>query len=129
MAITYRLVKQNDNLNPDEEKQTGYFPRVVRGRTVGLRELCRLASVGTTLHAFEVEIAVNMVLDQIRSELLNSNHVCLDEFGTFSLTAESRRVERPEDIRAESIRVKRVVFKTSSVLMQGIKHATFVRAK
>lgn len=128
MSIQYKMVKRTDRINADGEKKTGYFPQVVRAETVGIKELCKRATYGTTLNAFEAEIAVRMVLEQIEEELLNSHSVCLDGFGTFSLTAESRRVEDPDSIRAESIKVKRVAFVSSRTLMKRIKNARFVRA-
>ena len=128
MSIQYKMVKRNDNLNPEGKKKAGYYPQVVRTKTVKTRELTRLASDETTLNAFEVEASIQILLDHIERELLNSHHVCLEGFGTFSLTAESRYVENPDEIRAESIKVKRVVFKPSKVLMDRIKTAKFVRA-
>lgn len=128
MGIKYKMVQRGDYINPEGEKKTGYYPQVVRERTINIRELSKWASNGTTLNTFEVEIALHLVLDHIEKELLNSNHVCLDGFGTFSLTAETnQRVENPNKIRAESIKVKRVVFVPSKTLMKRIKNAKFVR--
>lgn len=129
MAVQYRLVRQNDNLNPEEKKKAGYRPQVVRKDTINLREICKRASEGTTLNAIKVEASLRMVLEHIREELLDSNHVCLDGFGTFSLSAESRLVDSPDNIRAKSVFVKRVVFISSQILMKEIKRAKFIRVK
>lgn len=129
MSIRYRMIKREDYLNPEGKKKAGYYPHVVRGRTVHLKELVRRASEGTTLNPIETEAAVYIVLEKIIHELLQSNHVCLNGFGTFSLTAESRRVEQPEQIRSKSISVKRVVFVASKTLMRRIKNAIFTRVK
>jgi predicted histone-like DNA-binding protein len=128
MSIEYKLVKREDYLNPEGKKKSGYYPQVVRKATLNLQSLAERAANGTTFNAMEVEVALRMAMEQIEEELLNSNHVCLDGFGTFSLSAESRRVESPDDIRAESIAVKRVVFVPSKILMQRIKTAKFKRA-
>ena len=81
-----------------------------------MRELAEIVSEDTTLGRMEVEAALRMVLERIERELLVGNHVCLDEFGTFSLTAQCRYVESPDEIRAESVKVKRVVFNPSKTL-------------
>jgi predicted histone-like DNA-binding protein len=122
------MVKRTDYINAEEEKKTGYYPQVVRAGTIGIKKLCKQATHGTSLNAFEAEIALRMVLEQIEKELLNSHSVCLEGFGTFSLTAESRRVENPNSIRAESIKVKRITFISSRTIMNRIKNAKFVRA-
>ncbi|MDR2847677.1 MAG: HU family DNA-binding protein [Bacteroidales bacterium] len=129
MSIKYKLVRREDYLNPEGKKKGGYYPQVVRKATLDLQSLSKRAADGTTFNAMEVEVALRMAMKQIEEELLNSNHVCLDGFGTFSLSAESRRVENPDDIRAESIAVKRVVFVPSKILMQRIKKAKFKRAQ
>ena len=74
-------------------------------------------------------MAAKVLLKAIRNELLNSNHVCLEGFGTFSLKAESRHVETPNELRAESVFVKKVAFKYSPILLAEMKSATFVRYK
>lgn len=118
-----------DNLNKEGEKKSGYFPKVVRQKTINLKELAVKASKGTTINSFEIEAAMQMVIEIIKRELLDSNHVCLNGFGTFSLSAESRIVENPNELRAESISIKRVVFVSSRTLMKDIRKAKFVRLK
>jgi predicted histone-like DNA-binding protein len=122
------MIKRGDYINPEGKKKTGYYPQVVRGKTVNLRELSERAASGTTLNKLEAEMALRMVIEHVEEELLKSNHVCFDGFGTFSLTAECRHVDDPGEIRAESIHVKRVVFIPSKILMKRIKKAKFVKA-
>jgi predicted histone-like DNA-binding protein len=119
---------QTDNLNPEGSKKRGLFPRIIRKRTVSLRELCGQAAEGTTFNAFELESAGRLLIREIVDQLRDGNNVCLDDFGTFSLSAESIRPAQDEyDIRAESIRVKKVVFKTSKRLMSRMKSFVFKR--
>ena len=123
MSIYYRLDEQTDNMNPEGNKKRGLFPRIIRRRTVGLGELCQRAAAGTTFNAFELEIAAKMLVDRILKELGDGNNVCISDFGTFSVSAEAiRKAQQPHDIRAESIRLKKIVFKTSKSLL---KHLTF----
>lgn len=123
------MVGKNDNLNPEEHKKNGYYPTVVRKRTIGIEDLARKASESCSLNSFEMEMAIKMALKAIQEELLDSNNVCLEGFGTFSLKAESRHVETPDELRAESIFVRKVAFKCSPILLKEMKIAKFVRYK
>ncbi|MDR1103000.1 MAG: hypothetical protein LBL42_04495 [Tannerella sp.] len=128
MSIYYRLDGLTDNLNPEGSRKRGLFPRIIRKKTVSLRELCELAAAGTTFNVFELESAGRLLISEIIDQLSDGNNVCLDDFGTFSLSAEAIRPAQDEyDIRAESIRVKKVVFKTSKRLMSRMKYVVFKR--
>lgn len=121
MSIYYRLDEQTDNLHPEENRKRGLFPRIIRRRTVGLNELCKRTAEGTTFKAFELEVAAKMLVEGILEELGNGNNVTIDDFGTFSVSAEViRKVQKPQDIRAESIRLKKIVFKTSKPLLKQL---------
>ncbi len=129
MSIKYRMIKRGDYINPEGKKKVGFYPQVVRMHTINLREICNRSADETTLNTVEIEASVRMLIDHIEKELRDSNHVCLDGFGTFSVTAECRHVEDPDEIRAESIKVKRVVFVPSKQFMKRIKDAKFERTK
>lgn len=118
-----------DNVNDAESKKGGLYPVVIRKNTVSLNELVKIAAKSGRMSEFELEMALKIVLKTIENELLNSNHVNLDGFGTFSLSASSRNVESDKEIRAESISVKKVTFKTSPRLLSSMKKATFVKGK
>ncbi|MDR2887931.1 MAG: HU family DNA-binding protein [Bacteroidales bacterium] len=123
MSIYYRMDEQTDNLHPEGSRKRGLFPRIIRRRTIGLRKLCQNTAAGTTFNAVELETAASMLIAGILNELGEGNNVCLEQFGTFSVSAEAtRKAELPHDIRAESIRLKRIVFKTSKPLL---KHSGF----
>jgi nucleoid DNA-binding protein len=82
---------------------------------------------GTTFNAFELEIAAKMLAKGILDELSEGNNVSIEDFGTFSINAEAtREAQQQHDIRAESIRLKRIVFKTSKALLKRL-HLTFQR--
>jgi len=129
MSIQYKMILKGDNLNPEGQKKESYHPLVVRANTLTLTDICKKASKGKSLSAIEIEMSVRLLFLQIEAELNDSNHVCLEGFGTFSLTAKSRAMDNPEDIRAESIFVKRVIFVPSKPLMNRLKNAQFVRYK
>jgi predicted histone-like DNA-binding protein len=127
MSIQYKMIQKNDNLNAEDAKKKGLYPVVVRRKTITLIELAENAAESGSMSAFEIEMALKLVLKTIEKELLKSNHVCLDRFGTFSLGAASRNVESETEIRAESISVKKVSFKTSPHLLLSMKNVKFVK--
>lgn len=130
MSIKYKMIRRGDYYNPEENKKTGVYPQVVRSQTIHLDRLALKLAKGKRLQAFEVKGTLEMLMACIEDELLDGNSVCLDGFGTFSLTAQSkRRVENANEIRAESIEVKRVVFTPSAPLRKRMKAATFVRSE
>jgi predicted histone-like DNA-binding protein len=126
MSIYYRMMKQTDNLHSEGDKKRGFYPRIISKRTVGLRELCQRAAEGTTINAFELEASAGIIVRRILKELADGNNVCIEEFGTFSVSAEAvRDVHTEKEVRAESIRVKKIVFKTSQALMKRLSGFIF----
>ena len=129
MSIKYKMIHRGDYLNPEEKKKSGYYPQVIRSGTVNLEEMATIIAKGKRLQAFEIKYTLELLIACIEDELLDGNSVCLDGFGTFSLTAQSvRRVENPKEIRAESVEVKRVTFTPSLPLRKRLKNAKFIRA-
>ena len=123
MSIYYRLDEQIDNLHSEGDKKQGLFPRIIRQRTVELQELCKRTAEGTTFNTYELEIAAKMLVDGILKELGDGNNVNIEGFGAFSVSAKSvRKAQKASDIRAESIKLKKIVFKTSKSLL---KRCTF----
>lgn len=129
MSIKYKMIERGDYLNPEGKKKTGYYPQVVRSRTVSTEELALNVARGKRLNALDVKANIEMLLACVEDELLKGNSVCFDGFGTFALTAECREVSDPATIRAESISVKRVTFTPSKPLRNKLKLAKFVRAQ
>ena len=121
--------KKIDNLSDAESKKNGLYPVVIRKKTVSLNEIVKIAAESGRMSEFELEMALKIVLKTIEKELLKSNHVNLDGFGIFSLGASSRNVVSDTEIRAESISIKKVMFKTSPRLLLSMKKATFVKGK
>jgi predicted histone-like DNA-binding protein len=126
MSIYYRMMEQTDNLHQGKNKKRGFYPRIISKRTVRLRELCQLAAEGTTINSVELEASAGILVKRILKELADGNNVCIDGFGTFSVSAEAvRPVSTEREIRAESIRVKKIVFKNSQALMKRLTGFVF----
>lgn len=129
MSIKYKMIERGDYLNPEGQKKTGFYPQVVRSKTVDTEELAGSVARGKRFNAIETKATIEILLACIEDELLAGNSVCFDGFGTFALTAECRAVKDQTKIRAESISVKRVTFTPSKPLKNRLKSAEFVRVK
>ena len=127
MSIYYRMDDLQDNMNSGKEKKKGLYPRVISRRTVFLDELLEKATVNTTLSDYEAKIAFGMALKQLIYELKQGNSVCIDNFGLFSLTAKSRRVQNEDEIRSASIEVNRLTFRMSRAFIKKLGDVEFVR--
>ena len=127
MSVNYRMDDLQDNMNSGNEKKKGLYPRIISRRTVFLDELLEKATRGTTLSPIEAKIAFGLALQQLIRELKEGNNVCIDDFGMFSLTAKSRRVQDEAEIRSASIEVNRLAFRMSRAFMRKLGSVEFVR--
>jgi predicted histone-like DNA-binding protein len=130
MKITYKMIERRSRINSTEEQKSGFYPQIVRAKTIKIEELALSVARGKNMQAIEMKSVIEMMLSCIEKELLNGNNVCLDGFGTFQLSARCKRsVTNPDEIRAESIEVKRVSFTPSLPLLNRMKIAKFVKSK
>ncbi len=127
MAVYYSMKGMNDNIHSGEEKKTGLYPRIVTLRTVFLKELIESASQRTTLTKQEMQMAYELILEQMLKELKNGNNVCFDNIGMFSLSATSRVVQDEKEIRSYSIEPKRLVFRMSKSFLKVLGTVMFER--
>lgn len=127
MSIKYRFEPVRDNMNPEEKKVKGYYPKVISKGTIDKEMMFDAISYGSSSLRAELSHAWMLMEDYIINQLREGHTVCLNGFGTFSLSAESRLIEKKNEIRAESIRVKGMSFRASEVANRKLKGATFER--
>ncbi|MCD7850480.1 MAG: hypothetical protein LUH63_12565 [Parabacteroides sp.] len=127
MGITYRFEPVHDNMNPEEKKVKGYYPRVVSNGTIDKEMMFDAISHGSSSLRAELSRAWMLMEDFIVNKLQDGYTVNLDGFGSFSVSAQSRLVEKKNEIRAESIRVKGMTFRASEVVNKKLKRTTFER--
>ena len=124
MAIYYSMKGMTDNIHSEDEKKKGLYPRIVTLRTVFLQELIESSRHRTTLTEEEMRMAFELITKEMIKELKDGNNVCLDNIGMFSLSATSRVVQDEKEIRCDSIKVKRLVFRMSKAFLRklGVVH-------
>lgn len=125
MAVKYRLRKRPTNLSKDIED--GLYPQVIRTDNVDSRGLASYVTGDKSFHCAAMLGAIEQIKEGIISLLEDGNSVSITGLGTFTLTAQSRLVKDPKEIRAGSISVKDVVFKVSPELMGRLKSVQFER--
>lgn len=127
MSIRYRFVPIYDNLNEEGEKVTGFYPKVVSRGTIGKERMFDDISRGSSSLRAELARSWMLMADYIEEKLEDGYDVCLDDFCTFGVSAKYRRVDRKNEIRAESISVKGMHVRVSKAINQKLKRARFER--
>ena len=127
MSIQYRFVPIYDNLNEDSEKVTGFYPKVVSRGTINKERMFEEISHGSSSLRSELARSWMLMEDYIIDRLKDGYDVCLNDFCTFGASAKYRRVDRINEIRAESIFVKGMHVRTSEVVNKKLKWARFER--
>lgn len=127
MSIRYKFVPIYDNLNEEGEKVTGFYPKVVSRGTIGKERMFDDISRGSSSLRAELARSWMLMEDYIEEKLEDGYDVCLDDFCTFGVSAKYRRVDRKNEIRAESISVKGMHVRVSKAINQKLKRARFER--
>ena len=127
MSIPYRLTPMKDNISKQPKK--GYYAQVVTKGTIDTPSLCREIASGCTLTVADMRAAIEALSSSVANCLMNGYNVNIDGLGTFSLSAESKLVESEDDLRAQSVKVKNVNFRSAVSLKKTVKESSFVRVK
>lgn len=127
MSIRYKFVPIYDNLNEEGEKVTGFYPKVVSRGTIGKERMFDDISRGSSSLRAELARSWMLMADYIEEKLEDGYDVCLNDFCTFGVSAKYRRVDRKNEIRAESISVKGMHVRVSKAINQKLKRARFER--
>ena len=127
MSIKYKFTPIYDNLNEEGEKVKGYYPQVVSRGTIHKDKLFDHISRGSASLRAELSRSWMLIEDSIIELLEDGYDVCMNDFGTFSVSAQSRLVEKKNEIRAESITVKGLNVRASKAINKKLKSAQFER--
>ena len=122
-GIPYKMVKVSDTIN--ENPKQGFMPRIVRRGTVSTDLIVKKLADASSFTGADIHGVIHGLIDQIETHLKLGFNVTIDGLGTFSLAAEGKIVEKDGDIRANSIKVKRVVFKNASSFLKRFTNAVF----
>ncbi|WP_075555866.1 HU family DNA-binding protein [Parabacteroides timonensis] len=127
MSIRYKFTPICDNLNKEGEKVKGYYPQVISRGTIHKEKFFDYISHGSIPLRAQLSYSWTLIEDSIIDLLEQGFDVCLNDFGTFSVSAESDPTEKKNEIRAESITVKGLNFRASKVINKKLKGIKFER--
>ncbi|MBR6197917.1 MAG: HU family DNA-binding protein [Bacteroidaceae bacterium] len=127
MSIPYRVTPMRDNISKSPKK--GYYAQVVTKGTIDTLSLCQEISSGCTLTVADLRAAIEAISSSVATNLMNGYNVYIDGLGTFSVSAESKLVESEDDLRAPSVKVKNINFRSAVRLKNTIKNSTFTKVE
>ena len=126
-GIPYKMVPIKDTIN--ETPKQGFIPRIVRRETIPTEIIVKKLSDASSFTAADIYGVIQGLVDEIDIHLQLGFNVTIDGLGTFSLSAEGPMVEKEDDIRANSIRVKRIIFKAARSFSNRFKTARFQKVE
>lgn len=126
MSIPYKLTEVKDNIS--EQPKRGYYAKVVTRGTIDTLTLCKDISRTCTLTVADVRAAIEAISESLTMYLKNGYNVYIDGLGTFSISAESKRVEDEEEMKGQAVKVKNINFRSSVRLKNEMAESTFERA-
>ncbi len=108
-------------------------PRLhARVRTFGTTSTQMLAQVikeTTSLSTADVKAAIDALAEAMAFELTSGRRVHLDGLGYFSLTLSCPPIHSPKEVRAESVKVKNIVFRPDEEWKDRVRSAQLVRTR
>lgn len=124
MSILYKTTRYSDNVTGD--KETNVRVQLLSRRTLDTNEFIKHLMTRHKLSKGDAYKCLMTVVEGIKEILEAGDIVHIEDFGGFSLNGEFyENKERDESHRAESIKVKNVVFKADKTLKQQLSNAKF----
>ncbi len=127
MGIQYDFY-QNPPQEGDEAKPK-LHARVKPAGTVGMEEVCELIHHFSSLSTADMKGAIDALANILELKLTAGYRVHLEGLGTFGLTLTCPPVDKPNEIRAESVKVKSVVFRPEKAFVKRVKGSAMVRVR
>ena len=122
-------IKYDFKANPFKEKdgKPVLYPAVVVKETITTDHIVKELSKHSAYSAGCVVGVLQEVADMVVSHLRQGKNVRLDGLGTFSLALSSREVTDRKEIRAASVRIKKVNFRPVPELVKRVRQETDAR--
>lgn len=110
MSLRYDFYE--NPLPKDSNKHPQLHPRVVTSGTMNTSEMAKRIHGMSTLTIGDIKATLISLVELMADELASGKRIHLEGLGYFQLTLSSLPVHSPKEIRAESISVKSVVFRS-----------------
>lgn len=111
------------NPSPNQNSTPTYHPRVVGSRTIHREELdTKLTYSSKPLTGKEIMLAISKFTDVLKDCLSKGESVHVDGLGTFSISLTCDRSATPDNVRAEYVSLKDIVFRPEKSLLNELKN-------
>lgn len=124
MAIIYDKVAKKS----PQDKSVKYYASIKTIKQVDDKEVAQLIANETTLNPKEAEMAIAQFEKVLLYLLKNGYSVKMGDWASFSVSASSEGVEKPEDVTASLIKKLNVNCRFSTSFKESINKAEFVPA-
>ena len=122
--MKYHVVKRINPLNNEESK---FYAAPFYMEELSMTDLAKDISDACTLNVTDVEAVLTSLVRKLPMYLKNGFKIQLGNFGRVKLGFSSRGSGKEEDVSAESITAKRILFTPSSELKSEIDKASFTK--
>ena len=126
MSFFYKLQSVNDNINQEDPKK-GLIAMAVSAGTIDLDKLARSIAERSTFSRPEIKGILEAMVDETEYFLSLGQNVKLGDLGTFSVSASSRIVKNPSEIRGTSVKLKRIVHRPSRAMTKRLDSVEWIR--
>lgn len=127
MAVNYDFYQ--NPIPPGSKRKPRLHARVVSKKTVTTKEMASEIQDGTTMSEADVIGVITALNKTLLHHLRNGEKVHIEGLGYLELTLSCPPVRYPNQIRAESIKLKSIAFRPDRELKDNLRTLTFVRAK
>ncbi len=127
MALKYDFY--SNPIPKSSNRKPRLHARVVTTGTTGTADIAARIHDRSTINAGEVKAALDLLSEVLVHELKYGRRVHLEGLGYFQLTLECPPVRTEKEIRAESIKVKNVVFRAEEKLKKKVGLISMERVK
>lgn len=120
--MKFKVVKRE---NPQDRAKSKFYAAPIYIEEMGIVELADDISDASTLNRTDIEAVLTAFVRRLPIYLKKGIKVRLGNFGRLKLGISSKGVEKADDVVAESITKKRVIFTPSSEMKAEINKAAF----
>ncbi|WP_102408802.1 HU family DNA-binding protein [Parabacteroides bouchesdurhonensis] len=128
MTTRYQFFKNPPSTKSDKKDENILHARIVEGEVIRFPDLCDLIAKRSTFSSGEVMGIMSLFKEELIRSLKDGNRVEIDGIGSFSTVLHCPPIHDPKEIRAESIRFSRVVFKACKEFRVEMSTMRFERA-
>jgi predicted histone-like DNA-binding protein len=124
-------IKYEFHINPPQKGEaiTRYHPRMISSGTVDSKGIAESLHAQSTLSTGDVQAVLSMLGKEIVHQLSYNNRVHINGIGYFYLSLETKEIESDHEVRAESIKVKKLVLEADDEMKENLNKITIRRSE